>query len=139
MLKITYTDTGLVLERVAQSVEAIVAQRTLLTLRLGQSIAVQPTYASLPLPADLPGMIHLQQLARQTEAVAIDRCDSDSPEQLCSWLEVTLHGVWIAESTSSDEGIFVTELDSALEHLLMAIWQQTQRRHSSARRVPRVC
>ncbi|MBD2257943.1 alr0857 family protein [Pseudanabaena sp. FACHB-2040] len=139
MLKITYTDTGLILEQVAQTVEALVAQRMLLTLRLGQSIAVQPTYASLPLPADLPGMAYLQQLSRQTEAIAIDRCDSESDDLSCSWLEVTIHGVWIAESASSDEGIFVTELEKSLEQQLMALWQQAQRRYASARRVPKVC
>jgi hypothetical protein len=138
MLKITYTDTGLVLEQVAQTVEALVAQRTVLTLRLGQSIVVQPTYASLPLPADLPAMAQLFKLSQRTEAIAIDRCDSDA-EPSGGWLEVTLHGTWIAESASSDEGIFVTELDRSLEQQLMTLWQQAQRRHSSARRAPKVC
>lgn len=132
MLKITYTDTGLVLERATQTIESVVAQRTLLTLRLGSSIAVQPTYASLPLPGDLPGLAELQHLASKTGAVAIDRCDRN-------WLEITLHGTWIAESASSDEGIFVTELEAALEGLLLSLWQQAQRQWAASRRVPKTC
>lgn len=132
MLKITYTDTGLVLERVAQTVEAIVAQRTVLALRVGGSIAVQPTYASLPLPINLPNIAQLHQLAQQTSAISIDRCDRN-------WLEVTLQGTWIAESVSSDEGIFVTELEAELEGLLLSLWQQAQRQLTASRRVPRTC
>jgi hypothetical protein len=77
MLKITYTDAGLRLEQVAQTVEAMVAQRAVLMVRLGGSVAVQPSYASLPLPADLPEMAQLQQLAQQTGAIVLDPCDSD--------------------------------------------------------------
>ncbi|HEY9880611.1 MAG TPA: alr0857 family protein [Leptolyngbyaceae cyanobacterium] len=122
MLKITYTDTGLLLERVALTVEAMVAQRTLLALRLGQSIAVQSTYASLPFPADLIGMPRLLRLVEKTGAIEISGCD-------VNWLEITLPGVWIAESSSSDEGIFVTELEPPLEKHLLTVWQQAQRRH----------
>lgn len=121
MLKITYTDTGLLLEQVAQTVEAMVAQRTLLALRLGQPIAIHTTYASLPLPVDLIGMPYLLQLADKTEAIEVDRCD-------LNWLEVTLSGVWMAESSTSDEGIFVTELEIALEKHLLSVWQQAQSR-----------
>ncbi|HEY9734783.1 MAG TPA: alr0857 family protein [Trichocoleus sp.] len=132
MLKITYTDAGLVLERVAQTVESVVAQRTVLALRLGGSIAVQPTYASLPLPSDLAGIAELHHLARKTGAIGIDGCDRN-------WLEVTLHGTWISESSSSDEGIFVAELEAALESLLLSLWQQAQRQFIASRRVHRAC
>lgn len=133
MLKITYTDAGLRLEQIAQTVEAMVAQRTVLTVRLGGSVVVQPTYASLPLPADLPEMAQLQQLAQQTGAIALDQCDSDRMGRTVRrWLEVTLHGVWIADASGSEEGIFVTELDSRLETQLLRLWQQSQSRQHSA-------
>lgn len=121
MLKITYTDTGLLLERVAQTVEAMVAQRALLTLRLGQSITVQATHASLPFPADLAGMPRLLQLAEKTGAIEVGGCD-------VNWLEITLSGVWMAERSTSDEGIFVTELETTLEKHLFTVWQQAQSR-----------
>lgn len=130
MLKITYTDTGLLLEQISQSLESLVTQRTVLALRLGQPIAVQSTAASLPLPADLPGLGQLLHLAQKTGALAVEGCDRN-------WLEVTFSGVWIAESSHSDEGIFIAELEPTLERQLLALWHQSQRHGTPSRSVPK--
>ena len=46
MLKLTYTESGLRMERLDQSVEAFIAQRVLLGLRTGTSVTAQPSTAS---------------------------------------------------------------------------------------------
>jgi hypothetical protein len=56
MLKLTYTETGFRLERLAQSLEEWVQGRVILALRVGQSLLVEPSTASFLLPVDLPGL-----------------------------------------------------------------------------------
>jgi len=50
MLKLTYTETGFNLERLAQSPEQLVALRVVLAMRVGQSISVEPSTAAFLLP-----------------------------------------------------------------------------------------
>jgi hypothetical protein len=127
MLKITYTDTGLLLEYVAQSVETVITQRTVVALRSGQSIYVQPIRASLTLPANLPGMDSLLCLIHRVDSIEIAICDSEGMGLSAShWLEINLAGIWIADSVISEEGIFVAELDPPVEYRLLTLWQQAQ-------------
>ncbi len=46
MLKLTYTDVGLHLERMATPLETLVAQRVVLALRAGQRLYIEPGKAS---------------------------------------------------------------------------------------------
>ncbi|PZV01652.1 MAG: hypothetical protein DCF32_16040 [Leptolyngbya sp.] len=116
MLKLTYSDADLLIEHLDLTVEAMVTQRSLVALRAGQPLVVQPGYGAFALPADLPGIAALK--ARGQEAIDISPCDID-------WLEVTLRGTWLADSAVSAEGILVAELGPALERQLVALWQRS--------------
>lgn len=120
MLKITYSDVEPFIEGVAQSVEAVVAQRSLVALRSGQPLWIQASYGSFPLPAQGPGASALAQAARR-QGLAVTVCDAD-------WLEITLSGTWIADSPTSDHGILlVTGLEDALERQLLSL---SSRKHA---------
>jgi hypothetical protein len=116
MLKITYFDSDLLVEQVALSVEILVAQRSVVALRAGQPLVMQPGYGSFTLPADLPGVEVLAYTARYRGALDVVPCDAHC-------LEVTLRGTWIADSLTSEEGILVAELGHTLERQLAALWR----------------
>lgn len=116
MLKLTYSDADLLIEHLDLTVEAMVTQRSLVALRAGQPLVVQPGYGAFALPADLPGIAALK--AGSQGAIDIAPCDID-------WLEVTLRGTWLADNAASAEGILVVELGLQLESQLVALWQRS--------------
>lgn len=118
MLKLTYSDADLLIEYLESSVEAMVAQRSIVALRAGQPLTIQPGYGSFILPADLPGVAALN--AGEPGAIAIAPCDHN-------WLEVTLRGTWLSDSNGCAEGILVADLGPALEHQLVDLWLQSLR------------
>lgn len=121
MLKLTYTDFGLHLERVTNSVEALVAQRVVLAMRTGQKMHVEPSRASFLLPIATPGLAALERLlkAEQNLAIAIDRVDDE-------FVEVCLQGSWIAATADAHEGMFVVELSEQTEFFVYKLWKATQ-------------
>jgi hypothetical protein len=117
MLKITYSDAEPFVEKVAQSMEIVVAQRSLVALQSGQSLWIQASHGSLPFSAQSPGVASLVQAARR-QGLAVTVCDAD-------WLEIILPGTWIADSPTSDSGILlVPGLDDQLERQLLALGQR---------------
>ncbi|MBD2231766.1 alr0857 family protein [Phormidium tenue] len=116
MLKLTYSDADLLIEHLDLTVEAMVTQRSLVALRAGQPLVVQPGYGAFALPADLPGITALK--AGCQGAIDIAPCDID-------WLEVTLRGTWLTDNAASAEGILVVELGLQLEAQLVALWQRS--------------
>ena len=116
MLKLTYSDADVSVDYLDCSVEAVVAQRSIVAVRAGRPLTVESGYGSFTLPADLPGMADLK--ARGRGAIDIAPCDEN-------WLEVTLAGAWLADCSHSAEGIFVAELGPTLERQLVALWQQS--------------
>ena len=116
MLKLTYSDADLLIEHLDLTVEAMVTQRSLVALRAGQPLMVQPGYGAFALPSDLPGIAALK--AGSQGAIDIAPCDID-------WLEVTLRGTWLADDAASAEGILVAELGLQLESQLVALWQRS--------------
>jgi hypothetical protein len=117
MLKLTYSDADLLVEQLDLSVEAVVAQRSIVALRAGQPLFVQPGYGAFALLADLPEVAALTSIS--PGAIDIAPCDTD-------WLEVTLRGTWLADNTTSAEGILVAELGTDLEQRLVALWERSQ-------------
>ncbi len=115
MLKVTYTSTGLCFECLSESLDALLADRACLHARSGLPLVIQPTSASIPLPATLPG---LQPLARCRE-VQVSPCDR-------GWVEVSFAGTWLAADADQDTGVFLTELRPSLEQQLFALWQSAQ-------------
>ena len=114
MLKLTYSDTDFLIEHLDLTVEAVVLQRSLVALRAGQPLVVEPSYGSFVLPADLPGLGILEVSAPDTLALA--PCDYN-------WYEVTLRGTWLAESPTSAEGILVVDLGVDLERRVTELWR----------------
>lgn len=117
MLKISYFDSGLALEQVAGTVDTLVAHHALVAARLGQTVVVQASRGSVPLPAHLPGLATLAA-ACGTGPMTLAPCDRQ-------WLELSLPGLWIAQP-HSHQGILVVECDPALEGLVLSLWQQAE-------------
>lgn len=128
MLKLTYTETGFHLERLAQSLEEWVQGRVILALRVGQRLLVQPSTASFLLPVELPGLPLLEAGVRQemTEAIAVCVCDAE-------YVEVSLRGTWMAAVPESAEGVFVAAMSDRTEFFLFKLWQEAQACTSSLR------
>lgn len=121
MLKLTYTETGFNLERLAQSPEQLVALRVMLAMRVGQSISVEPSAAAFLLPTNLSALSLLEAEVQQEGGDAIAVCVADP-----DFVEVTLRGTWIAADAEEANGIFVTVLSDRAELLLFKLWQEVQ-------------
>lgn len=121
MLKLTYTENGFNLERLAQSLEDWVTTRVILSLRAGWHICVEPSTASLLLPADLPGIERLEIEARRedSEIISVSACDVD-------YVEICLRGSWVSATSESDEGVFIVTMSDRTEFFLFKLWQQAQ-------------
>jgi hypothetical protein len=118
MLKLTYTEAELHLERLATSLENLVAQRVILALRLGQPVQIEPGRAAFLLAATTPGLAQLT-FTLQLEpnwAIAIAPVDAD-------YVEVSLQGNWIATSTDTHEGMFISAFAERIEGLICKLWQ----------------
>jgi hypothetical protein len=71
MLKLTYTETGFTLERLAQSPEQLVTLRVMLAMRVGESICIEPSTAAFLLPVDLIGISLCEEATiRERDAIA---------------------------------------------------------------------
>jgi hypothetical protein len=121
MLKLTYTETGFNLERLAQSPEQLVALRVVLAMRVGQSICVEPSTAAFLLPANLPALSLLETEARKDDTGTIALCVADA-----EYVEVTLRGTWISDQSEEADGVFVTVLSDRAELLVFKLWLETQ-------------
>lgn len=118
MLKITYTENGLHLERIGVSLETWLSNRVLVCLRAGTSIYAEPGTASLLLPLDLP-YFRDSKLSQEQEGslVTIDICDESSAEAI-------FKGTWVATEGDCENGIFVCSLEEELEFFLHRLWQE---------------
>ncbi|MEB3292776.1 MAG: hypothetical protein VKJ24_06420 [Synechococcales bacterium] len=113
MLKITYSETGIYLERLSYSLEELVSLRVMLALRLGQNLLIQPGTATLLLPIATRRI--LLSLIQET-AIAITPCDAE-------FLEVELRGSWMAQDGERQDGIFVAEVGDRAELILLTLWR----------------
>ncbi len=121
MLKLTYTDNGLHLERVAAPLDVLVAQRVVLAMRSGQPLYVQPGTAAFLLKADTPGLTQLQRSLQleQHQVMSLAPVDAE-------FVELTVQGSWMAEAIEAEEGVFVTALSHLTEMWVMKLWEATQ-------------
>ncbi|WOD40670.1 alr0857 family protein [Nodosilinea sp. E11] len=111
MLKLTYSDADLLIEQLNLSVEAMVAQRSIVALRAGRPLMVQPGAGSFALPAILASPL-------AESGLEMAPCDY-------GWLEITLQGTWLSDDSACAEGILVVELGAALERQIAALWQRS--------------
>lgn len=121
MLKLTYTENGLHLERAAAPLEVLIAQRVVLAMRTGQRLHIEPGTASFLLNADTPGLAQLRRSLQleQSEVMAIAPVDDE-------FVELTVAGSWLAETVDAESGVFVTALSHVTELLVMKLWATTQ-------------
>ncbi|MCW5317633.1 hypothetical protein GTQ43_28815 [Nostoc sp. KVJ3] len=121
MLKLTYTESSFDLERVTLSLEEWVAQRVILALRVGQSLCIEPSTASFLLPVDLPGVEVLKTEVKRDDREIIALCACDT-----QYLEVTLQGSWLSDSSKDVVGVFFTTMSDRAEFFLHKLWQEAQ-------------
>jgi hypothetical protein len=125
MLKCTYTETDMFLELLEQSLEVWIAQRILLSVRIGQSLFIEQSTASLLLPAHLSDYLLDKWILESTlqqdnlEFIHQSTCDAD-------YFEVTLQGNWVASQPYAEEGVFIVHLSPHHEVLIFELWQKTQ-------------
>ena len=120
MLKLTYTETGLRLERLSVPLETWVAQRVAMTLCAGQRLFLEPSQASFLLPTKKAQLQCLGELSAVYRAsISIAQVDEDC-------VEVSLKGSWIAENSDAHEGLFITAFSDAVEAHLYRLWHSTQ-------------
>ncbi|MBE9099429.1 alr0857 family protein [Vacuolonema iberomarrocanum] len=128
MLKLTYTADGLFMEQIAAPLEVLVAQRVMLALRTGQTLYVEPGRASFLIAKAMRGLAHLQT---ELQVAGIPDVDLTIVDE--DFIEVSLYGSWIAESTQAEEGMFIVALPNRLEFFVYKLWQMTQEQAISAR------
>ncbi|MBD2725259.1 hypothetical protein H6G96_02715 [Nostoc sp. FACHB-892] len=121
MLKLTYTESSFYLECLTLSLEEWVAQRVILALRVGQSFCIEPSTASFLLPVDLPGVEVLKAEVKKDdrEIIALSACDAE-------YMEVTLRGSWLLDSSKDAVGVFFTTMNDRAEFFLHKLWQEAQ-------------
>ena len=119
MLKFTYTENTFNLEQLARSLEELVTGRTIVAMRVGQSVVVEPSTASFLLPANLPGLENLEAeaLRDESETIALSVADAE-------YVEVSLRGTWLAANSEAEEGVFVTSLRDRAEFYILKCWQE---------------
>ena len=103
MLKFTYTETSFHLERLAQSLEELVATRVILAMRVGQSLCVEPITASFLLPSNLAGLHYFETEVKQEDLEVISVCAADA-----EFVEISLYGTWIAAVLAGAGGPFLS-------------------------------
>lgn len=129
MLKLTYTEVGLNLERIQTSahhlmsdrVENIVAQRVILAVRTGQPICVQPGRASFLVPAKNVSLKEYKSTVQGETIRSIDLTSVDHDSY-----EISLRGTWVASNSDAFEGMFVTSLNDRIEYYIDRLWRITQ-------------
>ena len=136
MLKFTYTETGITIERINHSLEELIMLRVVLAMRIGQRLIVEPGTATFLLSANLQAWKLLDAVVARSlnDTIALCQCDAE-------FIEVSLRGTWIAQTTSSEEGIFLAELGDSLpgtlceraEFILFKLWQESSTCQSSLR------
>lgn len=118
MLKLTYTDAGLHLERLDISLEEFVSNRVLLSLRSGLSIHIESSRAAFLLTADVVDLLLLKSVMsdRLSNKLSVDRVDD-------RYVEICFGGTWISTDLCAEEGTLVTALGDRVEFYLHKLWK----------------
>lgn len=121
MLKVAYTESGLHLERLSQSIEEWIALRVVLALRTNQRLILEHGRASILLPVSLTNLPALKSMLQpeDVETVMLSMCDAE-------FIEVSLLGIWISTRADESEGTFVVKLSLKTETTLLRLWQDSQ-------------
>jgi hypothetical protein len=121
MLKLTYTEEGLNMEHLRAMVETVVTQRTLLALRLGKALCIQPGTASFLLPIGAVDLKQFKAALHGEQARSIEICSVDA-----EFYEVSIRGVWLANGNDAHEGMFVAAMQDKTEFFVHKLWLASQ-------------
>jgi hypothetical protein len=117
MLKFTYTESGIHLEYLNQTLEELISLRFILAMRVGDRLIAEPGTASFLLPASRPLQHRLITIALSEENLT-SPCPVDT-----DFVEISLRGTWLSSSMDYGEGLFLTELGEYSERSLLEIWR----------------
>jgi hypothetical protein len=120
MLKLTYTSTGVILERSVESFEAAIRQRVLFGLRIGEPVGLEPTSISLLVSHSLPALKGLMGVVAQTPTHALELIQKEAAQ-----VEMRLKGYWLSQQEHPGEGIFFMNVEPIIEGYLVNIWQSS--------------
>ncbi len=118
MLKLIYTEDGLILESVKSSLDALVSQRLKLALAATQPFYVEGSTATLLLNLDARDFQQLQTVVAEDQTKSIQ---ASVLEGNC--VEVTLKGTWLTNCPDSESGIFLAVLSRESETLVKNYWE----------------
>lgn len=139
MLKLTYTEVGLWMERTMITPELLMQERVVLAMRLGQPLSIEPGRASFLLPADVPELEQLEWTLRQECSPTVtvmpiasrygaERSDKSIDEE---FVEVAMSGCWVAQDREAHAGMFLTVMSDRAEFFLYKLWQMAEAQISS--------
>ncbi len=120
MLKLTYTSTGVTLERSVESLEAAMRRRVLLSLSVGEPLGLEPTSISLMVNRSLPKLKTLMKAISEVSASSLKLVHKEAAQ-----VEMQLQGYWLSQQDPG-EGVFMTNLDSGVEGHLVEVWRASQ-------------
>jgi hypothetical protein len=118
MLKLIYTEDGLILESVNRTLNALISQRIKLSLATAQPFYMENSTATLLLNLDAGDFKALQQAIAQDQTQSIQ---ASVLEGDC--VEVTLTGTWLSQNPDSESGIFLAVLGHDSEILIQDYWK----------------
>ena len=116
MLKVTYTETGLHLESLSQTLEEWIACRIVFALRTSQRLVIEPGSASILISKTTTNLSMLNAILQETDSIACSICDSE-------YIEVSLQGTWLTFDLAEVEGTFIAALNLKTEAMLLQLWQ----------------
>ncbi len=114
MLKLICSDSSITLETTDHTLEDWISLRVLIAVGSGQSIYIEPGYASFLLPDHLPNLEHLPH--------SLDFFEGDN-----DMIEVGLQGVWLRSDPDSEDGVLVSPVSLEVAETLVDLWQEAQR------------
>ncbi|WP_088892333.1 alr0857 family protein [Leptolyngbya ohadii] len=126
MLKLTYTEVGLWMERTMITPEQLMQERVVLAMRLGQPLYLESGRASFLLPADVPELEQLEWTLRQECSPTVTVMPVDE-----AFVEVAMSGCWVAQDREAHAGMFLTVMSDRAEFFLYKLWQMTEAQISS--------
>jgi hypothetical protein len=131
MLKLTYTSTGVILERSVEPLEVAVRRRIMLGLRMGQPLGMEPTSVSLMVNRSVPALKALISAVASAPASTLrlvqkEAAQVETQQVETQQVEMQLQGYWLAQQEPVGEGVFMMNLDPTLEGHLVNIWQASQ-------------
>jgi hypothetical protein len=121
MLKLTYTSTGVTLERSVEPLEVAVRRRIMLGLSMGKPLGLEPTSVSLMVNRSVPALKALSDAVSNAQVSTLRLVQREAAQ-----VEMQLQGYWLAQQEILGEGVFMMNLDPTLEGHLVNIWQASQ-------------